>query len=261
MDVIAVDIGNSRIALAAYVKDDFGASERLSVGQLGDLPRVLRELRASCGEQPLGARTVPVVVSSVNAGVLEVLEQATAEALDQRILLIGRDVPLPIKIAVEQPESVGTDRLLTASAAFDMLGGALVVADFGTATTIDCVSRQGIFLGGAIMPGLHLAAQALKEHTSALPQAEIKLPEGEYGTNTIGAIQQGIYYGAIGALRELVERYASQLGQWPHVVVTGGYGPMIAERCDFVDSVVPNLCLTGVYLTYVRFRVGQEGQG
>ena len=76
--------------------------------------------------------------------------------------------------------------------------------------------------------------------------------------NTVGAIQHGIYYGAIGALRQLVERYATQFGRWPQVVLTGGYAELIAKECDFADSVVKGLCLTGIYLTYVKYRAGEE---
>jgi len=130
---------------------------------------------------------------------------------------------------------------------------AVVVADFGTATTIDCVNRQGIFLGGVIMPGMKLSAMSLHEHTFALPEVEIQVPEENYGTNTVSAIQNGIYYGALGALRELVERYATQLGYWPQVVVTGGFSKMIAEKCDFIDSVVPDLCLFGLFQAYKKY--------
>ena len=139
-----------------------------------------------------------------------------------------------------------------------VLFGAVAVADFGTATTIDCVSHQGIFLGGAILPGLNLAAKALHEYTDALPEVELQIPTGVYGTNTIASIQHGIIYGAIGALRGIVERYATELGRWPQVVVTGGYGKLIARGCDFFDSLVPDLCLDGIFLTYRQFRASQD---
>ena len=139
-----------------------------------------------------------------------------------------------------------------------MVEDAVVVADFGTATTIDCVDHYGIFLGGAILPGLDVAARSLNEHTVALPRIKPEIPTGAYGTNTVAAIQHGIYYGAIGALRGIVEQYATQLGRWPQVILTGGFGKLISEKCDFVDSYVPNLCLDGIFLAYRKWRDRQE---
>jgi len=215
-------------------------------------------MRVMCGEQEFGARTVAVVVSSVNPPAEIKLSEAVKEALDQEILLIGRDVGLDMKLAVENPESVGTDRLLTAMAAYAVVENAVVVADFGTATTIDCVDHYGIFLGGAILPGLDLAAKSLNEHTVQLPRVKPQVPTGGYGTNTEAAIQYGIYYGAIGALQGIVEKYATQLGQWPQLVLTGGYARLIKEKCDFADSYVPNLCLDGIFLAYRKWRESRD---
>lgn len=260
MDLIVIDIGNSNISLAVFAKGKLGRTEHIAVNRtktakLGDMLQAFLEI---CGPQPLGARTVPVVVCSVNQKTLGIVEKAVNESLDQNILLIGRDFPLEMKVAVENPESIGSDRLVTAFAAYCVIESAVVVADFGTATTIDLVNDNGIFLGGVIMPGLGTAAKSLKTHTAMLPEVTPKLPTGEYGINTITAIENGIYYSAIGALREMVERYATELGHWPQVVATGGYASLVAQKCEIIDSIVPNLCLDGLYLAYQQFcRSGQ----
>jgi type III pantothenate kinase len=260
MDLIAVDIGNSNIALAVFVDDELKSTRRIDVQETAPLAETIKEFRALCGEQPLGARTVPVVVSSVNPETLKIFKKKVIETLDQNVLLIGKEVPLYIKLtpAIEEPEKVGTDRLLSAGAAFEVVENAVVVADFGTATTIDCVNQQGIFLGGAILPGLGLAAKTLHEHTAALPEVKPESVTGDYGTSTTTAIQQGIVHGAVGALQRLVERYATALGSWPQLVVTGGYGKLIAANCDFIDSLVPDLCLDGIFLAYKNHRAVQE---
>lgn len=260
MDLIAIDIGNHNISLALFVKDQISETDHIAVTQPQRLAEVIAALRKKCGPQPLGARTVPVAVSSVNPPALQIVEQAVGKALDQNVLLIGRDFPLDMKVAVENPETVGSDRLLTAWAAYEVVEAAVVVADFGTATTIDCVNDSGIFLGGVIMPGLALAARSLHEHTAALPDVQPALPQGNYGANTVAAIQSGVYYSAIGALREMAERYATQLGRWPQVIVTGGFAKLIAQRCDFIDSVVPDLCLDGLFLAYRQFRTAAEAE-
>lgn len=262
MDLMAVDVGNTRVGLGVFVEDHLEQVERFDMGASSEwadsLRKTLRQMRQLCGEQPLGARTVPVVASSVNEAALAVVREAVGAVLDQNVLVIGQEVPLDVKLGVENPESVGSDRLLTASAAYAVVGDAVVVADFGTATTIDCVDHYGIFLGGAILPGLALAAESLAKHTASLPHVEVKAPAGAYGKNTIEAIQYGVYHGAIGALRGIVERYATQLGRWPQLVVTGGYGAMIAAGCDFVDSVVPDLCLDGIFWAYKKHRAALE---
>ena len=260
MDLIAVDIGNSNVALAVFVKDELKRTERIDVDKLENLTETIKSLRQMCGPQPLGARTVPVVVSSVNAETEKIVADAVLSALDQKILVIGRDIPLEMKHALENPESVGTDRLLTASAAYAVIDDACVVADFGTATTIDCVDHYGIFLGGTIQPGLKLAAQSLSEYTAALPDVNPVAPTDDYGNNTEKAIQHGIYFGAVGALRGIVERYATLLGRWPQVVLTGGYAKLIAQHADFADSLVPDLCLDGIFLAYRNFHEAQNTQ-
>jgi len=260
MDLIAIDIGNSTISMGVFAQQQLQRTEQTAVQETDSqrLANILAGFRELCGPQPLGARTVPVVVSSVNPPALEIIEQAVQDSLDQKILLIGREFPLEMKVAVENPETMGTDRLVTAFAAYQVVESAVAVADFGTALTIDLVNDKGIFLGGVILPGLNTSALSLKEHTTALPLVKPEGPTGTYGINTVTAIQNGIYYGAIGALREVVERYAEELGQWPQVVVTGGFSKMIAENCDFIDSIVPHLCLNGLYLAYCRFRNSLE---
>ena len=259
MDMICVDIGNSNISLAVFAKGKLDRTERVPVdqAQAQKLADILTAFREICGPQPLGAKTVPITVSSVNPDALELVERVVTDTFKQNVLLIGRDFPLEMKTAVENPEAVGKDRLITAFAAFEVIGRAAVIADFGTATTIDCVNDNGIFLGGVIFPGLSLAARSLNAYTAALPNVKPRIPESTFGTNTIMAIQNGIYYSAIGALREIVERYAEELGCWPQVVVTGGFANMIAQKCDFIDSLVPDLCLNGLYLAYRRFHESQ----
>ncbi len=258
MDMIAIDVGNSTVSIGVFANDEPVRSEQVPLEEIQKLGGIIRAMRDRCGPQPLGAKTVPVVVSSVNQKALVLVEAAVGDTLDQRILLMGRDVPLEMKTAVENTEALGQDRLMTAFAAYQVIGAAVAVASFGTATTIDLVNDHGIFLGGMILPGLGLSALSLHEHTDALPQVQIRVPDQLYGTNTESAIRSGIYYAALGSLREIIERYATELGHWPHVIATGGYARLIAQKCDFIDSLVPDLCLDGIYLAYRRFREAQE---
>ncbi len=254
MDLIVFDIGNSTVSIGVFAGDKLQKSENVPVEMAAEkLPNILVAFREMCGAQMHGASTVPVVACSVNPDALAAVADVVKAKLNQRILVVGQDFSLEMKMALEELQNVGSDRLMTAYGAYEVIGKALVVADFGTATTIDCVNEHGIYLGGVIMPGLGLAAKSLNDYTAALPLVTPSSPVGSCGISTENAINNGIMFQALGGLQDVVERYASEIGQWPQVVATGGYSKLINEHCEFIDSVVPDLCLDGLYLAYGRY--------
>jgi type III pantothenate kinase len=253
MDLIAMDIGNSAISLGVFAKKKLTKTRRFESNELDDLADEILAMKEMCTPNAEGVKTTPVVACSVNNKALKIAQEAVLTLLDQDILLAGKTFPLEMKMDVDSPESVGTDRLINAAAAFDVVQEPVVIADFGTATTMDCVDEQGVFLGGVILPGLKMSAQALHQNTALLPEVAIEVPDRAYAGDTIGAIQCGIYYGAQGALREISEQFASKLGRWPHVVATGGFCKIIAEKSEIIDSLVPDLCLNGLYLAFDRY--------
>jgi type III pantothenate kinase len=247
--VLAADVGNSAIHLAIIQGNDVSDVHVLRGGELGRLGERLAQL----WQEMSGPRKV--VAASVNGGHLAALEEAARQAIGQDVLVIGRDLPLPIDADVPDPSRIGVDRLCCAVAAYDRLGAACVVADFGTAITIDCVSDKGVFLGGAILPGLRMGAAALNSNTAQLPLVEPSEPSWVFGKDTHQAIAGGLVLGARGALRELVERYANFLNHWPTVVVTGGDAALVCpdpQQDDLVQAVVPDLALRGVAAAYYR---------
>jgi len=242
--VLAIDAGNSRVAMACVRDEKVTGARRLPAG----------ELDASAADALAGVwREMPaprcIVASAVNPGHLQVLE-AAAERLGQDVLLVGRDLPLPMAADLPAPGSVGTDRLCAAAMAYHRLGSACVVADLGTAITIDCVSEDGVFLGGAILPGLAMGAENLAARTALLPKVVLERPDWVFGKDTRQAIVGGLVYGARGALRELTEAYATELGRWPPLVLTGGDAELIGADYDIVHAIVPDLGLMGVALAY-----------
>ena len=245
--VLACDVGNTAIGLAVINGDEAENATSMQLGDLSGLGKKLAELWTPT-EAPHR-----IIASSVNPTGLKALEAAAAEALSQDVLVIGRDIPLPMETDLPEPESIGTDRLCAAVAAFDKLGVACVVADFGTAVTIDCVNEKGIFQGGAILPGLEVAAASLAEKTAFLPKVELTNPDWVFGKNTQQAIVGGLIFGIRGAVRTLVESYATELGHWPLLIVTGGDAELICSdpaMRDIVQSVVADLTLRGAALAY-----------
>jgi type III pantothenate kinase len=197
-----------------------------------------------------------IVASSVNPAGLRALESAVSRAIGKEdVLVVGRDLPLPIETALKNPEKVGVDRLCAALAAFDQLGKACVVADFGTAITIDCVNDEGVFLGGAILPGLAMGASALQAGTAQLPAVELTNPDWVHGRDTREAIVGGLVFGARGAMREMIEMYATELGHWPLVIATGGDAALVCGDVvdsELVQAIVPDLVIRGIASAYYK---------
>jgi type III pantothenate kinase len=245
--VLACDVGNSGVRLADVQGEEVTPQQTLRVG---DLAGLAEKLAALWGEMPEPRK---IVAASVNPPALKALEAAASETLHQEVLVVGRELPLPIQVDLPNPKAVGTDRLCCAVAAYDRLGRSCVVADYGTAVTVDCVSDEGVFLGGAIMPGLALSARSLHEHTALLPSVQIALPHWVFGKDTVQAMIGGIVAAARGALRELVEAYATELGHWPTVILTGGDAQLVCpnpNESELVQAIVPDLALRGAALAY-----------
>lgn len=249
-NVLVIEIGNSHLALADVCDGDVRTVQRTALDELDEARAMLEPLWESLPEDE--ARVV--VIGSVVPAAERRMIAAVEDKLRTDALVVGRDVRLPMSLAITNPEQVGVDRVCAAAAAFDRVGRACAVASFGTATTIDCVNDEGVFLGGAILPGLTMQARSLADGTAQLPLVDLRFegPLPTYGGTTEEAIRGGVVFGAVGALRELVERYATDLHRWPALVLTGGFGPLIAGACDFVDAVEPHLCVRGIALAHRR---------
>lgn len=258
MNLIAIDIGNSRVKVALYCQD-----EEKWVRSISPDPSLEPALRQTIREAwdciPLSkAAAEPVrdgvlVASSVKPVWTELLEKIIQEELKEKLLLIGRDIPLPIETSVDNPLEVGTDRLIAAAAAFAVVEDAVVVADFGTAVTIDLVDESGVFVGGSISPGFEMSARALQENTAKLPRITMAKPLSPNGANTVEAIRSGLYYSALGLLETICRKFAEQLGRWPQVILTGGGAVLIKEDCEFIDSYVPDLTVRGIIIAYKKY--------
>jgi type III pantothenate kinase len=245
-NLLLVSVGNTRLTMASHLDGRRGVPVHHPIDQVA---RAAGDLQDLWNALPAGQKRA-VVVSSVNPPGLRAFQAVCEPRGIGPVLVVGEDLDAPIAADVAEPEKVGTDRLCTAAAAFVKMQAACVVADFGTAVTVDLVGDDGVFLGGTIMPGLALAARALHEHTALLPLVDMAGPAETIGKDTAGAIRSGISAMMAGALREITERYATEIGKWPPLVVTGGDAEFIARSCDFVDRVVPDLLLDGLALAY-----------
>ena len=256
MNLIAIDIGNTNINIALFLEGKEQSIESIP----GDCKTKLADCLKSFWQKiPVletskeKKRNGVIVVSSVKPHWTAAVKKIAKDSLGEKIRLIGKDIPLPITSWVDEPDKVGTDRLISAAAAYAVVETAVVVIDFGTALTIDLVDENGIFQGGVICPGFDISAAALNANTAQLPKIKVTRPSAPYGKNTNDAINCGLYYSAVGTLQEVIRRYAEKLGQWPQTVITGRAAKIIKDDCEFIDSWVPNLVVKGIALAYRKY--------
>ena len=261
MNLIALDIGNTNISFGFFMQDK---EELIQSMPNTDLTTLAGLLKSSWARIPTARsskekkRDGVIVASSVNPRVAEAVADIVRVELGEKMYLIGKDIPFSLNIAVDEPSRVGADRLVAAAAAYAVVEEAVVVADFGTAITIDLVDDEGSFLGGVILPGFELSAKALNTGTALLPKIDVTRPDAPLGKNTRDAINCGIYWSAIATLQEITRRFAEHLGKWPKTVVTGRGAQLIRQDCDFIDSFVDNLIVRGIVLVYREYVQREE---
>jgi len=244
--VLAITLGNSSAAAALAQDDALGQIRRAGIERLDDLGGVLARACPDCGGE-----ATPIAVASVNPPALKRLERLLADMSLPAPLVARRDFPIPIRTEVDVPERVGVDRLLGALAAYRRLGGACVVVDFGTAITVNSVRADGVFLGGAILPGLGLAARALAEGTALLPEIPLPGKANPVGRNTEEAIAAGVIHGAAGAAANLIRGARQVIGAEARVILTGGDAVRVVDHLPpDCRQVLPDLVLEGLVIAY-----------
>ena len=248
---MVLNVGNSRLSLGVFVAGELEYTTRIPHAQRNEWEPRLRE----AWERIKDAESPAVAAAGVNPALIEPLEHAVAQATSSKVEWVGPDLELPIKVLTDQPEQTGVDRVLNVAAAYEQLGKACVVVDAGTAVTVDVCNDAGEFLGGAIAPGVAVQLDALHEKTAKLPRAEFAAPTEPFGKNTAGAIQQGVYHGIRGMVKELVENYATELATWPDLIATGGDANALFDGWDLVHAISPDLTLYGIALAYTNHHI------
>ncbi len=249
--LLAIDIGNTNLTLGLYRGDDRVAAWRLATAH--------ERMPDEYGLQILGllehAGCAPgdidgIILASVVPPLTGVLVQACDTYLGRRPLVVDAGVKTGVRIRYEDAKGVGADRVVDAAAVQKMYGGPACVVDFGTATTFDAITAEGDYLGGAIAPGIGIAAEALFQRTAKLMRVDLARPPAAIGRNTVHAIQSGLLFGYVGLVEGMVARFRKELGPDMKVIGTGGLVDLIAAETDVIQIKAPWLTLDGLRLVW-----------
>jgi len=250
--ILAIDVGNTNTVLGLLEAEVVQHTFRISTVErtTDELGLLIRDLFAHRGVE-LG-RVSGAIISSVVPSVVYSFEKACRRYLNLTPLVVGRKLKTGIRVNTDNPREVGADRVVNAVAAHARWGGPIVIVDFGTATTFDCVNESGEYIGGAIAPGFRISSEALVTKTAKLPRVEFAEPPAAIGRNTVHAIQSGLYYGYVGLVDALASRCSEELGEGTKVIATGGLAPMLSKDSKVIEEVDHFLTLRGLALLYER---------
>jgi type III pantothenate kinase len=248
---LAIDIGNTNITLGLYDGETLGPRWRLASvhdktqDEYGALILGLLR-RANIAPADIRAIAMASVVPPLMGTFVEVCKQF----LRHEPLVVDETCNTGITIRYDDPSQVGADRIVDAAAGYKLYGGPVCIIDFGTATTFDAVSSEGDFLGGAIAPGIGIAAQALFQRTAKLPKVDLRWPPSPIGRNTAQSLQSGLMFGYSGLVEGIVARFKQELGSATKVIATGGLAEIMAKETKVISILAPWLTLDGLRIIY-----------
>jgi type III pantothenate kinase len=193
-----------------------------------------------------------IIISSVVPPIDSTLREVCKRYFDISPVFLEPGIKTGMPVLYDNPAEVGADRIANSVAGFEKFGGPCVVVDFGTSTNFDIVSKRGEFMGGVIAPGLRISAEALFQRTARLPRVDIRKPAKVIGSNTVGSIQAGLFYGYLGLVDGILDKLVEELGPDTKIVATGGLADLIASGSKFITAVDDMLTLDGLRIIYER---------
>jgi type III pantothenate kinase len=249
--LLTIDVGNTNITLGLYKGKELGPRWRLAtvhdrmpdeyglqfVGLLAHSGYKIEDVQGIC---------LASVVPPLTGKMIE----ACRVYIDHEPLVVDAGVKTGVRVRYDDPKAVGADRIVDAAAVQALYGGPACVVDFGTATTFDAISAEGDYLGGAIAPGIGIAAEALFLRTAKLPRVDLQRPPAAIGRNTVHSMQSGLLFGYVGLVEGMVSRFRQELGSSMKAIATGGLAEIVARETSVIQIIAPWLTLDGLRLIW-----------
>ncbi|MGA2442989.1 MAG: type III pantothenate kinase [Tepidisphaeraceae bacterium] len=251
INLLVLAVGNSRLATGVFAAGELERVVRHPIADRGQWEEAIQQAWSRIADSAAPA----VAAASVNPQVNSLVEDVVQSRTGQGVQWVGRQIEVPIEVCTQNPSETGIDRILNVAAAYEQMGKACIVVDAGTAVTVDCCNDNGDFLGGAIAPGLSMMLDALSQRTAGVGRVSFLPPNGAVGDSTSAAVSQGVYYSIRGLVREIAENYATQLGQWPEIIATGGDAHRLFDGWELIHAISLDLGLYGIALAYTNHHI------
>ena len=249
--LLAIDIGNSNVTMGVFRGQQLVSTWRVATDQrrlADEYGLLVSSVLPLKGVQP--EDITEACLCSVVPPLTPAFDEVCKVYFKVTPLILSAGVRTGIPILYDRPTDVGADRIADAVASLHLYGSPSIIVDFGTATVFDAVSRHGEYLGGAIAPGINVAADALYHNTSQLRRVELAPPKSAIGRNTVAALQSGLLLGYVALVEGMVSRFKQELGQDARVVATGGQAEIIARETEVFDAINPDLTLIGLRIIF-----------
>lgn len=239
----AISVGNTRTQTGIIAAETISDVMYSPAGSIEPLVELATAWWKDGGKEHNGS----VLLASVNPEVSTKIESVLRDQLGTEVYVLERDLPIPIGRDLDPETIVGVDRLLCAAAAWNKTKQACVIVDAGTAVTVDFVDGEGVFHGGAILPGATMQLESLASGTNLLDAVEFQVPDEEaFGRSTAAAMQRGVYHGIRGGVWRIIEVFASAYGGYPTVLATGGDATTLFGDDELITAIVPDLAINGI---------------
>ena len=249
--ILVIDVGNTHTVLGLFSGHSLVHSWRIATHMSRTEDEYGIMLHNLFSYQKLSFTLVNgMIISCVVPPMLNMILDMAVKYFQVQPLIVGPGIKTGLPILLDNPREVGADRIVNAVAAYDRYKQELIVIDFGTATTFDCISAKGEYLGGVIAPGLQISTEALYQRASKLPRVELHRPKEVVGKNTVHSMQSGIIYGYLSLVDGLVERLIAELRFSPLTIATGGLASLMASNSSVIDKVDELLTLKGLLKLY-----------
>ena len=252
--ILALDVGNTNITCGVFDGDRIKASFRITT----KMPRTSDEygmlLSTLLERNQVGMDDIhDAIICSVVPNIMHSLTSGLIKYFDVKPIIVGPGIKTGINLGRFNPREVGADRIVDLVAGYEIYGGPALVIDYGTATTYDIVTENGVFLAGVIAPGIRTSANVLYRDAARLPEIEILKPKTILANSTSDSMQAGLYYGVVGETKYMVQKMKEETGfDNMKVIATGGLGNMIAQTVDEIDYYDPTLTLKGLQIIYEK---------